>query len=67
MICSTLTQNRTGKDNPCYTQIRLQKIRILEIKELHDGYLQCGLNVREKLVFVRVCHKSMMHPFSLRT
>lgn len=35
MICSTLTQNRAGKENPCYTQIRLQKILILEIKELH--------------------------------
>ena len=35
MICSTLTQNRTGKENPCYTQSRLQKILILEIKELH--------------------------------
>ena len=44
MICSTLTPNRSGKENPCYTQIRLQKIRILEIRELHNGWLQCGLN-----------------------
>ena len=43
MICSTLTPNRSGKENPCYTQIRLQKIRILEIRELHNGWLQCGL------------------------
>ena len=45
MICSTLTPNRSGKENPCYTQIRLQKIRILEIRELHNGWLQCGLTV----------------------
>ena len=25
------------RKNPCYTQIRLQKIRILEIRELHNG------------------------------
>ena len=43
MICSTLIPNRSGKENPCYTQIRLQKIRILEIRELHNGWLQCGL------------------------
>ena len=43
MICSTLTPNHSGKENPCYTQIRLQKIRILEIRELHNGWLQCGL------------------------
>jgi hypothetical protein len=28
------------KENPCYTQIRLQKIQILEIKELHNEWLQ---------------------------
>ena len=43
-ICSTLTPNRSGKENPCYTQIRLQKNRILEIRELHNGWLQYGLN-----------------------
>lgn len=45
MICSILTPSRSGKENPCYTQIRLQKIRILEIRELHNGSLQCGLNL----------------------
>ena len=25
MICSILTPSRSGKENPCYTQIRLQK------------------------------------------
>ena len=43
MICSTLTPNRSEKENPCYTQIILQEIRILEIRELHNGWLQCGL------------------------
>ena len=47
MICSTLTPNHSGKENPCYTQIRLQKIRILEIRELHNGWLQCGLVLLE--------------------
>lgn len=42
VICSTLTLSRSGKENPCYTQIRLQKIRILEIRELHNEWLQCG-------------------------
>ena len=51
MICSTLTPNRSGKENPCYTQIRLQTIRILEIRELHNGWLQCGLNVINRKVF----------------
>ena len=33
-----------GKENPCYTQIRLQKkIKILEIKELHNERQQCEL------------------------
>ena len=39
-----IAPNRSGKENPCYTQIRLQKIRILEIRELHNGWLQCGFN-----------------------
>ena len=52
MICSTLTPNRSGKENPCYTQIRLQKIRILEIRELHNGWLQCGLNDTSNIVYL---------------
>ena len=32
-----INPNRSGKENPCYTQIRLQKIRTLKIRELHDG------------------------------
>ena len=43
MICSTLISSRLGKENPCYTQIRLQKIQILVIRELHNEWLQCGL------------------------
>lgn len=43
MIYSTLIPSRLGKQNPCYTQIRLQKIQILEIRELHNEWLQCGL------------------------
>ena len=45
MICSILIPNRSGKENPCYTQIRLQKKRILKIRELRDARLQCGLNL----------------------
>ena len=33
MICSTLISSRLGKENPCYTQIRLQEIRILEMSD----------------------------------
>ena len=45
MICSTLISSRLGKENPCYTQIRLQKIQILVIRELHNEWLQCVLKL----------------------
>ena len=31
-----LTLTHSGKENPCNTQIELQKMQILEIKELHE-------------------------------
>lgn len=39
-----LVQTYLMMANPCYTQTRLLKIRILEIKQLHDKQQQVGLN-----------------------
>ena len=39
-----------GKRKSMLHQIRLQKIRILEIRELHNGWLQCGLKSRDRIV-----------------
>ena len=39
-----------GKRKSMLHQIRLQKIRILEIWELHNGWLQCGLKSRDRIV-----------------
>ena len=41
--CLTLTQKLWEKEYPCYTQIGLRKILILEVNELQDEWPQCGL------------------------
>ena len=44
--CWTSTPIPSERSNPWYTQIHLQKIRLLKIREFHKIYLQCGLRVK---------------------